>query len=128
MANEHYFYVLFCKDQTFYGGYTTDLSRRLEEHNNGTGAKYTRLQKRRPVKMIHAEVFSSRSEATKAEAAFKKLTRKQKERYLQTHSTGKYKKTSGKNKCFCLKFFVAIILSRLSHCCSYLNFLLARLR
>lgn len=65
MANEHYFYVLFCKDQTFYGGYTTDLSRRLEEHNNGTGAKYTRLQKRRPVKMIHAEVFSSRSEATK---------------------------------------------------------------
>ncbi|WP_396336124.1 GIY-YIG nuclease family protein, partial [Enterococcus faecium] len=42
---------------------TTDLSRRLEEHNNGTGAKYTRLQKRRPVKMIHAEVFSSRSEA-----------------------------------------------------------------
>ena len=65
----------------------TDLSRRLEEHNNGTGAKYTRLQKRRPVKMIHAEVFSSRSEATKAEAAFKKLTRKQKERYLQTHST-----------------------------------------
>ncbi|AGE31048.1 GIY-YIG nuclease superfamily protein [Enterococcus faecium] len=37
--------------------------------------------------MIHAEVFSSRSEATKAEAAFKKLTRKQKERYLQTHST-----------------------------------------
>ena len=87
MANEHYFYVLFCKDQTFYGGYTTDLSRRLGEHNNGTGAKYTRLQKRRPVKMIHAEVFSSRSEATKAEAAFKKLTRKQKERYLQTHST-----------------------------------------
>ncbi len=46
MANEHYFYVLFCKDQTFYGGYTTDLSRRLEEHNNGTGAKYTRLQKK----------------------------------------------------------------------------------
>ena len=76
MANKHYFYVLFCKDQTFYGGYTTDLSRRLGEHNNGTGAKYTRLQKRRPVKMIHAEVFSSRSEATKAEAAFKKLTRK----------------------------------------------------
>ncbi|WP_396336116.1 GIY-YIG nuclease family protein, partial [Enterococcus faecium] len=46
----------------------------------GVNYKYTRLQKRRPVKMIHAEVFSSRSEATKAEAAFKKLTRKQKER------------------------------------------------
>lgn len=87
MANEHYFYVLHCKDQTFYGGYTTDLARRLAEHNSGTGAKYTRLQKRRPVEMIHAEVFSTRSEATKAESAFKKLTRVQKERYLHTHPT-----------------------------------------
>lgn len=85
MASEHFFYVLACKDQTFYGGYTTNLSRRLAEHNRGTGAKYTRLQKRRPVKMIHAERFDTRSEATKAEAAFKKLTRQQKERYLNTH-------------------------------------------
>ncbi|EMF0059526.1 endonuclease [Enterococcus hirae 57-03-H11] len=84
MASEHYFYVLACKDGTFYGGYTTNLSRRLAEHNHGTGAKYTRLQKRRPVKMIHAEVFATRSDATKAEAAFKKLTRTQKERYLKT--------------------------------------------
>lgn len=87
MASEHYFYVLYCKDHTFYGGYTTDLTRRLGEHNRGVGAKYTRLQKRRPVKMIHAEVFASRSEATKAEAAFKKLTRLQKERYLTSHSS-----------------------------------------
>lgn len=87
MANKHFFYVLFCKDQTFYGGYTTDLSRRLEEHNRGTGAKYTRLEKRRPTKMIHAECFTTRSEATKAEAAFKKLSRPQKERYLKTHSS-----------------------------------------
>ncbi len=50
MANEHYFYVLACKDGTFYGGYTTDLSRRLAEHNHGTGAKYTRLQKGAPSK------------------------------------------------------------------------------
>ncbi|MGM9904099.1 GIY-YIG nuclease superfamily protein [Enterococcus sp. 10A9_DIV0425] len=87
MANKHYFYVLLCQDQTFYGGYTTDLNRRLQEHNQGTGAKYTRLQKRRPVKMIHAEEFATRSEATKAEAAFKKQTRRQKERYLKTHET-----------------------------------------
>ncbi|MBF8808544.1 MAG: GIY-YIG nuclease family protein [Enterococcus lacertideformus] len=85
MENEHYFYVLSCKDHTFYGGYTTDLSRRLQEHNRGIGAKYTRLQKRRPVKMIHAEQFTTRSEATKAEAAFKKLTRPQKVLYLNTH-------------------------------------------
>ena len=84
MANEHYFYVLQCKDGTYYGGYTTDLTRRLAEHNQGIGAKYTRLALRRPLQMLHAEQFATRSEATKAEAAFKKLTRKQKERYLHT--------------------------------------------
>ncbi len=85
METKHYFYVLECKDQTFYGGYTTDLTRRLAEHNAGTGAKYTRLARRRPLKMIHAEVFETRSEATKAEAAFKKLSRKQKEIYLKNN-------------------------------------------
>lgn len=83
-SDEHFFYVLLCRDQTFYGGYTTDLSRRLAEHNSGTGAKYTHPNSRRPVQMIHAESFASRSEATKAESAFKKLTRRQKETYLQT--------------------------------------------
>lgn len=84
MADNHYFYVLLCKDQSFYGGYTTDLARRLNEHNSGKGAKYTHPEKRRPAKMIHAEVFTTRSEATKAEAAFKKLSRKKKEVYLST--------------------------------------------
>ena len=66
MATDQFFYVLLCNDQSFYGGYTTDLSRRLLEHNTGTGAKYTHPQSRRPVKMIHAERFETRSEATKA--------------------------------------------------------------
>ncbi|MFC4772237.1 GIY-YIG nuclease family protein [Enterococcus hermanniensis] len=83
MANDHYFYVLLCKDQTFYGGYTTEPSRRLVEHNSGVGAKYTHPASRRPLQMIHAERFKTRSEATKAEAAFKKLSRKKKEHYLQ---------------------------------------------
>ena len=81
----HYFYVLLCKDSTFYGGYTTDLARRLNEHNQGIGAKYTKLAKRRPLQMIHAESFTTRSEAQKAEYAFKQLTRRQKETYLRTH-------------------------------------------
>lgn len=51
----HYFYVLLCQDGSFYGGYTTEPERRLTEHNSGTGAKYTRLAKRRPVIMIHTE-------------------------------------------------------------------------
>lgn len=80
--NKHYFYILLCKDQSFYGGYTTDPNRRLKEHNQGIGAKYTRVKTRLPVKMIHLEVFETRSQATKAEAAFKKKTRKQKEGYL----------------------------------------------
>lgn len=81
-SKEHYFYVLHCKDNTYYAGYTTDLRRRLAEHNSGNGAKYTRLSKRRPTQMIHHEVFLTRSEAMKAEYAFKQLTRTQKELYL----------------------------------------------
>lgn len=78
-----FFYVLLCKDHSFYGGYTTDLKRRLDEHNSGSGAKYTHPQSRRPAEMIHAEIFETKSEAMKAEAAFKKLKRPQKEIYLK---------------------------------------------
>ena len=87
MANKHYFYVLRCNDQSFYGGYTTEPKRRLFEHNKGIGAKYTRIKTRLPVTMIHLEVFETRSQATKAEAAFKKKTRKQKETYLDETDT-----------------------------------------
>ena len=82
-AQTSYFYVLHCKDGTLYGGYTTDLKRRLKEHNDGVGAKYTRPRRRRPLSMIYAEAYETRSEATKAEAAFKKLTRRYKNRYLK---------------------------------------------
>lgn len=78
----HFFYVLKCQDNTFYAGYTINLERRLQEHNDGCGAKYTKPPKRRPVTMIHSESFTTRSEAMKQEYAFKQLTRKQKERYL----------------------------------------------
>lgn len=82
-TNKAYFYVLHCQDDTLYAGYTTDLSRRLNEHNSGKGAKYTSLKKRRPVKMIYHESFDTKSDAMKAEYAFKQLTRPQKERYIQ---------------------------------------------
>lgn len=85
-SDEHFFYVLLCADHSFYGGYTTDLARRLAEHNSGQGAKYTHPQSRRPVAMIHAEKFATRSEATQAEAAFKKLVRRQKENYLHSQN------------------------------------------
>ncbi len=84
-ADNHYFYVLSCHDHSYYGGYTVDLTRRLCEHNSGKGAKYTHPAKRRPVSMIHAEQFDSRSAAMKAEAAFKRLPRVQKDRYLREY-------------------------------------------
>ena len=69
--NSYYFYVLLCADNTLYGWFTTDLIRRLNQHNDGVGAKYTRLKKRRPVEMIYHEKFSSKSMALKKEYAFK---------------------------------------------------------
>ncbi len=73
-----YFYTLLCADGSYYAGVTTSLKRRLHEHNNTQrGAKYTKT--RRPVKLIYSASYSSRSEAQRAEYAFKKLNRKQKE-------------------------------------------------
>lgn len=80
-ASNHFFYVLECNDGSYYGGYTVDLERRLEQHNNGVGAKYTRA--RSPVKMIYAEKFDNKSEAMRAEYAFKRLSRLKKEQFLK---------------------------------------------
>lgn len=68
-------YILRCADGTLYTGITTDLARRLEEHNRGgaPGARYTRS--RRPVQLIYSEAAASRSAAAKREAALKKLDR-----------------------------------------------------
>lgn len=82
METRHYFYVLVCRDNTYYAGYTTDVERRELEHNTSEkGAKYTKT--RRPVRMVYYESFETRSLATKAEAAFKKMTRVQKETFLK---------------------------------------------
>jgi putative endonuclease len=70
-------YVLRCADGTLYTGVTTDVARRVEEHNASTkGAKYTRV--RRPVALAHAELFPDRSQACAREAAIKKLSREEK--------------------------------------------------
>ena len=82
-SKHYYFYVLYCADNTLYTGYTTDLKKRTKAHNTGKGAKYTKLQKRRPVRLIYAEERATRSGAMSAEAKFKQLTRLQKENYLK---------------------------------------------
>ncbi|AWV91281.1 GIY-YIG nuclease family protein [Bradymonas sediminis] len=77
MASQWYLYVLRCADDTLYTGITTDLSRRVHEHNHSPrGAKYT--ASRRPVELAGAWEKASRSEAASAEWHFKKLTRQQK--------------------------------------------------
>lgn len=78
--DQHFFYVLTCRDGSLYGGYTNNLERRLKLHNEGKGAKYTRG--RGPVTMTYYKGFSSKSEALKAEYHFKQLTRKQKIEFL----------------------------------------------
>ncbi|MCJ7842925.1 GIY-YIG nuclease family protein [Lederbergia sp. NSJ-179] len=80
VENNHYFYVLECRDGSYYGGYTIDIERRLEQHNSGKGAKYTRA--RRPVKMIYTAKYGQKSAAMRAEYAFKQLTRQEKEEFL----------------------------------------------
>jgi putative endonuclease len=73
----HHVYILECADGTYYTGYTTDVKRRVEEHNAGTGAKYTRG--RTPVEVIHTETYDNQSAAMQREYAIKQLRRPAKE-------------------------------------------------
>lgn len=81
VKQKYYFYVLKCKDNSFYAGFTTDVDKRVAKHNAGTGAKYTRSH--RPVQLLYATDFSTKSQALHAEAQFKKLNRHQKELFLK---------------------------------------------
>ena len=76
-AKDWYMYVVECVDGTLYTGITTNLSRRLNEHNySSRGAKYTRS--RRPVKYRMTMPCLNHSDAAKEESKFKKLSRRQK--------------------------------------------------
>lgn len=75
-----YAYMLRCADDTFYCGWTNDLTHRLAAHNSGRGAKYTRG--RGPVQLAYSEMFGTQGEAMRREAQLKKLTRAQKEALL----------------------------------------------
>ena len=83
---EHLFYVLECKDGSYYAGYTNNLERRVRVHNEGKGAKYTRAK--RPVRCIYFETFETKRAAMQAEYQFKQLTRDAKERYIEKEVTG----------------------------------------
>ena len=76
MKKINYVYILKCSDDTLYTGWTTDLQARVNTHNSGNGAKYTRG--RRPVSLVYYEKFSDKSSALKREAAIKKLPKSKK--------------------------------------------------
>jgi putative endonuclease len=72
----NFVYILECSDGTLYTGWTTDIERRLEEHNSGIGSKYTRG--RYPVKLKYLEEFDAKEKAMSREFAIKKLSRAEK--------------------------------------------------
>lgn len=77
-----YVYMLSCADGSLYTGWTNDLAKRLDNHQAGKGAKYTRS--RLPVMLVYHETYETKSEARKRECAIKKLTRQQKQQLIQT--------------------------------------------
>ena len=84
--------MLKCSDGTLYTGWTNDLEKRVEAHNSGKGAKYTKA--RRPVELAYYEEFETKEQAMKREYAIKQLGRKEKQELL----AGKKVKLSDERK------------------------------
>lgn len=77
----NYTYIVQCQDATLYTGWTNHLEKRIQAHNAGKGAKYTRA--RLPVTLVYYEQYETKQEAMRREAEIKKLSRKQKEQLIQ---------------------------------------------
>lgn len=71
-----FLYILECNDGTFYTGITNDIARRLQQHNDGKGARYTRT--RRPVRLLYTETCDNRSRALIRECEIKSLPKNKK--------------------------------------------------
>jgi len=71
-----FLYIVRCSNETLYTGITTDIPRRIKEHNSKKGAFYTK--NKTPVELVYQEAMANQSEARRREAEIKKLTRTQK--------------------------------------------------
>ena len=78
---KHYAYIVECADGTYYCGYTNDLEKRIETHNRGKGAKYTKP--RLPVALVYFEEFETKEEAMSREWHLKQLTHAQKQALIK---------------------------------------------
>lgn len=79
-------YMVECADQTLYTGWTTDVDRRLKDHNAGRGAKYTR--ERGPVRLVYVEELPDRRAAMKRELEIKRMRRAKKLALIAGTATG----------------------------------------
>lgn len=87
MQEKNYTYILECADHTYYTGWTNDLEKRLQAHQSGKGAKYTKT--RRPVTLLYFETYATKQEAMSREYAIKQLKREQKEQLMTGHPLSK---------------------------------------
>lgn len=84
MDTAWHLYILRCGDNSLYTGITTDVKKRLEAHQSGKGAKYTRG--RGPLKLVYREECGSHSDALKRELAVKALPREQKQALIAAYT------------------------------------------
>jgi putative endonuclease len=75
-AEQHFIYMLRCKGDRIYTGYTTDVEARYQKHCEGTAAHFTKAFP--PMELLCSVPVPSRSLGLKLEAAFKRLARVQK--------------------------------------------------
>lgn len=83
---EHIVYILKCKDETLYTGYTIDLEHRIKMHTDGKGAKYTRG--RGPFEIVFIEKYPTKEEALQTEYKIKQLARIDKLQLIDDQSKG----------------------------------------
>ena len=74
--NKNFTYIVECSDHTLYTGWTNDLEKRIEAHNTGKGAKYTKT--RRQVRLVYFETFATKEEAMSREYHIKRMSRQEK--------------------------------------------------
>ncbi|MCI2875731.1 GIY-YIG nuclease family protein [Staphylococcus hominis] len=72
----HFVYIVRCSDNSLYTGYTNNIEARINKHNAGKGAKYTKI--RRPVVLVYQEMYETKSEALRREYEIKTFTRQRK--------------------------------------------------
>ena len=78
----YFTYIIRCRDDTLYTGWTDDVDKRLAAHNSGVGSKYTRAKL--PVELVYKEEHPSKSEAMRRERAIKKMSRAVKQCLIAT--------------------------------------------